>query len=119
MVATPDHTHAVATIMALKMGKHVYCEKPLTHTIHEVRTVTKAAREAKVATQMGNQGQAGEGPRLLCEWIWDGAIGPVRQVHVWTYRPAGMWPQGVERPKGYPARPGYAGLGPLARPGTI
>jgi len=105
VIATPDHTHAVATIMALKMGKHVYCEKPLTHTIHEVRTVTKAAREAKVATQMGNHGQAFEGPRLLCEWIWDGAIGPVREVHVWTYRPAGMWPQGVNRPKDTPPVP--------------
>ncbi|MHC4676841.1 MAG: Gfo/Idh/MocA family protein [Planctomycetota bacterium] len=105
VIATPDHTHAVATIMALKMGKHVYCEKPLTHTIHEVRTVTKAAREAKVVTQMGNQNQAIEGPRLLCEWIWDGAIGPVREVHVWTYRPAGMWPQGVDRPKDIPAMP--------------
>jgi len=98
VVATPDHTHAVATMMALKLGKHVFCEKPLTHTIYETRMVAKAAREAKVATQMGNQNQAIEGPRLLCEWLWDGAIGPVRQVHVWTYRPAGMWPQGVDRP---------------------
>jgi len=105
VVATPDHTHAVATMMALKLGKHVFCEKPLTHTIYETRMVAKAAREAKVATQMGNQNQAIEGPRLLCEWLWDGAIGPVRQVHVWTYRPAGMWPQGVDRPTDTPPIP--------------
>jgi len=105
VVAIPDHAHAVAAMTALKMGKHVFCEKPLTHTIYEARMVTKAAREAKVATQMGNQGQAFEGPRLLCEWIWDGAIGPVREVHVWTYRPAGMWPQGVNRPKDTPPVP--------------
>jgi hypothetical protein len=84
IVATPDHTHAVASMMAIKMGKHVYCEKPLTRTIYEARKVAEAAREAKVATQMGNQYQAGEGSRLLCEWIWDGAIGPVHEVHVWT-----------------------------------
>ncbi|UCF44100.1 MAG: Gfo/Idh/MocA family oxidoreductase [Planctomycetota bacterium] len=105
VVATPDHTHAIISMGAIKAGKHVYCEKPLTHTIYEARAVTKAAREAKVATQMGNQHQAIEGPRLLCEWIWDGAIGPVREVHVWTYRPAGMWPQGVDRPKDTPALP--------------
>jgi len=105
VVAIPDHAHAVAAMTALKMGKHVFCEKPLTHTIYEARMVTKAAREAKVATQMGNHGQAFEGPRLLCEWIWDGAIGPVREVHVWTYRPAGMWPQGVNRPKDTPPVP--------------
>ncbi len=105
IVATPDHVHALATMTALKMGKHVYCEKPLTHTIYETRMVAEAARKAKVVTQMGNQGQAGEGPRLLCEWLWDGAIGPVRQVHVWTYRPAGMWPQGVGRPKDTPPVP--------------
>jgi len=105
LVATPDHVHAAATMAALKMGKHVYCEKPLAHTVYEVRKVSEAAREAKVVTQMGNQGQAFEGPRLLCEWIWDGAIGPVREVHVWTYRPAGMWAQGVGRPKETPPVP--------------
>jgi len=103
VVATPDHTHAVAAMMAVKMGKHVFCEKPLTHSIYEARKLTEAVREAKVATQMGNQGRAGEGIRLICEWIWDGAIGPVRQVHVWSDRP--IWPQGIDRPRGTPSVP--------------
>jgi len=105
LVATPDHTHAVVSMTALKMGKHIYCEKPLAHTIYETRMVAEAAGKAKVATQMGNQGQAFEGAHLLCEWIWDGAIGAVREVQVWTYRPAGMWPQGVERPGDTPLVP--------------
>jgi predicted dehydrogenase len=105
VIATPDHIHAPATMAALKAGKHVYCEKPLAHTIYETRKVAEAARQAKVATQMGNQGQGFEGPRLLCEWIDDGAIGKVKEVHVWTYRPAGMWPQGVERPSDAPPVP--------------
>ncbi|MGE5611321.1 MAG: Gfo/Idh/MocA family protein [Bacillota bacterium] len=78
LVATPDHIHAIASITAMKAGKHVYCEKPLTRTIYEARQVAKAAREAKVVTQMGNQGMAFEGNRLINEWIWDGAIGAVR-----------------------------------------
>ena len=105
IVSTPDHVHAVATITAIKMGKHVYCEKPLTHTIYEARKVAEAAREHKVATQMGIQGHSGEGIRLLCEWIWDGAIGPVREVHTWTDRPKGWWPQGVGRPQDKPPVP--------------
>jgi predicted dehydrogenase len=109
-VATPDHVHAVASMMAIKMGKHVYCEKPLTHSVYEARKVAEAAREHKVATQMGNQGQASEETRLMCEYIWDGAIGPVREVHVWTDRPSqGLfnvyWPQGVDRPKDEPPVP--------------
>ncbi len=103
VVATPDHTHAVATMMAIKMGKHVYCEKPLAHDIFEVRKVTEAAREAKVATQLGNQGQATEETRLVCEFIWDGAIGPVREVHSWCNRP--ISPRGLERPKETPPVP--------------
>ncbi|MHC4475408.1 MAG: Gfo/Idh/MocA family protein [Planctomycetota bacterium] len=102
-VATPDHVHAVASTTAIKMGKHVYCEKPLTHSIYEARKLAEAAREAKVATQMGNQGQASEGNRLVSEYIWDGAIGPVREVHVWTNRP--IWPQGMDRPDGTPPIP--------------
>jgi predicted dehydrogenase len=103
IVATPDHTHAVASMMAIKMGKHVYCEKPLTYSIYEARQLTKAARQAKVATQMGNQGHSGEGNRLIYEWIRDGAIGPVREVHTWTNRP--IWPQGIDRPKETPPPP--------------
>jgi predicted dehydrogenase len=103
VVATPDHTHAVISMMAMKMGKHVYCQKPLTHSVYEARMLTEAARKYKVATQMGNQGHSGEGVRLICEWIWDGAIGPVRDVHAWTNRP--VWPQGIDRPKDRPPIP--------------
>ena len=103
VVATPDHTHAVATMKAIKMGKHVYCEKPLAHSIYEVRRVTEAAREAGVATQLGNQGQASEAVRLVCEFIWNGALGPVREVHSWCNRP--ISPRGIDRPKETPAVP--------------
>lgn len=111
IVATPDHTHAVATMAALKRGKHVYCEKPLTRTVFEARQVARAAREAQVATQMGNQGMAFEGNRLIKEWLADGAIGPVREVHVWSDRPTHRgklplwWPQGIERPRDTPPVP--------------
>ncbi|MHC4623290.1 MAG: Gfo/Idh/MocA family protein [Planctomycetota bacterium] len=103
VVATPDHTHAVISMMAIKMGKHVYCQKPLTHSVYEARMLTEAARKYKVATQMGNQGHSGEGIRLVCEWIWDGAIGEVCEVHAWTNRP--VWPQGIDRPKDVPPVP--------------
>ena len=109
VVATPDHTHAVATMMSIKMGKHTYCEKPLTRTVYEARAIAKAAREAKVATQMGNQGMAFEGNRLINEWLWDGAIGPVREVHAWSDRPTHngnlFWAQGVDRPQDTPPVP--------------
>jgi predicted dehydrogenase len=98
VVATPDHVHAPASMMAIKMGKHVYCEKPLTHSIYEARMLTEAARKYKVATQMGNQGHSSEEIRLIREWIGAGAIGDVRQVHTWTNRP--IWPQGIDRPEG-------------------
>ena len=117
IVATPDHTHAVIALAAIRAGKHVYVQKPLAHSVQEARVLTEAAREHKVATQMGNQGHSGDGTRLVCEWIWAGAIGTVREVHAWTNRP--VWPQGVEveRPKETPPVPGRAGLGPVARPG--
>jgi predicted dehydrogenase len=86
IVATPDHVHAVATMAAIKRGKHVYCEKPLAHCIYEVRKVTEAARKAGVATQLGNQGQASESTRLVAEYIRGGAIGEVREVHSWCNR---------------------------------
>jgi predicted dehydrogenase len=110
IVATPDHTHAVISMEAIKRGKHVFTQKPLTHTVFEARALAKAAKEFKVATQMGNQGQAGDGPRRLREMIWDGVIGPVREVHVWTDRPnngmfATYWPQGVVRPPEAPPVP--------------
>jgi len=81
VVATPDHTHAVALMAAIKRGKHVYSEKPLAHSIHEVRTLRQAAREHKVVTQLGNQGHSFNDIRMFCEWVWDGAIGNVREVH--------------------------------------
>jgi predicted dehydrogenase len=102
-VTTPDHNHAVIAMTAIKMGKHVFCQKPLTHTIYEARKLAEAAREEKVVTQMGNQGHASEGARLINEWIWDGAIGDVHEVHTWTNRP--IWPQGIGRPEEIPATP--------------
>ena len=104
IVATPDHCHAVATMAAIKRGKHVYCEKPLTHDIWEARQITLAARKAGVATQLGNQGQASESTRLVCEYIWDGAIGKVREVHSWCNRY--ISPRGIGRPKDTPPVPG-------------
>jgi predicted dehydrogenase len=103
IIATPDHTHAVVAMGAMQHGKGVYCQKPLTRTVWEARMLTEAARKYKVATQMGNQGHSGEGIRLICEWIWDGAIGNVREVHCWTDRP--VWPQGMDRPKDTPSVP--------------
>ncbi len=113
VVATPDHVHAPAAMAAIKAGKHVYCEKPLTHSVREARRVAEAARKHGVATQMGNQGQASERTRRICEYIQGGAIGTVREVHVWTDRPMrGLldtyWPQGVKRPAATPPVP--AGL---------
>jgi len=105
VITTPDHTHAVATMMALKMGKHVYCEKPLTHSIHEARMLTEAARQAKVVTQMGIHHHAREALRLGVEVLRSGVIGGIREVHIWTIRPEGLWAQGVERPKETPPVP--------------
>jgi predicted dehydrogenase len=105
MVATPDHNHAVVTMMALKMGKHVFCQKPLTHSVHEALEVAKAAEKAKVATQMGNQGQATEGARLVCEFIAAGAIGKVREIHSWSNRQPDISPRGIPRPQETPPVP--------------
>lgn len=97
MIATPDHTHAVIALEAMRRGKHVYVQKPLVHSVNEGRVLLEAARQYKVVTQMGNQGHSGEGLRLMKEWIWDGAIGNVTEVKTWTNRP--IWPQGMDRPK--------------------
>jgi len=96
LVATPDHTHAIVAMAAMNLGKHVFVQKPLCHSVYETRLITETARKCKVASQMGNQGNSGESIRQICEWIWDGAIGEVREVHAWTNRP--IWPQGLERP---------------------
>ena len=97
IVATPDHVHAAAANMAMKMGKHVYVQKPLTWSVHEARTLSKTAQQTGVVTQMGNQGHSSDDARRINEWIQAGVIGPVRQVHVWTNRP--IWPQGIPRPE--------------------
>jgi predicted dehydrogenase len=105
VVSTPDHTHAVAAIAAMKRGLHVYCEKPLAHSIYEARQMAKVAKEMGVVTQMGQQGHAMEGSRRAVEVVRSGAIGEVTELHVWTDRPAGWWPQGEDRPKDTPAVP--------------
>jgi predicted dehydrogenase len=103
LCATPDHWHAFVSVAAMRRGKHVYCEKPLTHNVYEARTVARVAAETGVATQMGNQGRSDEGNRLTCEMIWDGAIGEVREVHAWSG--AGVWTGGRGRPTETPAVP--------------
>ena len=97
MVATADHTHAIIAANAITEGKHVYVEKPLTHTVYESRLLTKLAAKYKVATQMGNQGASNEGVRKTCSWIWNGVIGEVTKVEAFTDRP--IWPQGLDRPE--------------------
>jgi hypothetical protein len=97
-VSTPDHLHAIIASAAIKMGKHVYCQKPLTQTVYEARYLRKLAKEYKVVTQMGNQGSSEDGLRRAVEVIQGGVIGPVKQIHVWTNRP--IWPQGITRPPG-------------------
>jgi len=103
VVATPDHTHAVASVAAMKLGKHVYCEKPLTWCIGEARIMREVAHQKKVATQMGNQGLASSNTRQLVEILRSGAIGRITEVHLWTDRP--IWPQGIDRPKDTPPIP--------------
>jgi predicted dehydrogenase len=106
MIATPDHWHAPIAIAAMRMGKHVYCEKPLAHTIEETRLMGKIAAEMKVVTQMGNTGHGGQGLRLTKEWLDAGAIGTVTEVHVWSDRPGKWWDsQGRRRPTETPPVP--------------
>ena len=97
-VATPDHMHATIASAAMDLGKHVYVQKPLTWSAEEARRLARRARETKVATQMGNQGHSLNDARLAVEYVQAGAIGEVREVHIWTNRPIGFWPQGVPRP---------------------
>jgi predicted dehydrogenase len=97
VVCTTDHLHAAVSAAAMRKRKHVFCQKPLTHTIYEARRLAEIARETGVATQIAVANQASEDTRLLCEWIWSGAIGPVREVMNWSSRP--YWAQGIERPK--------------------
>ena len=97
-ISTPDNTHAVATLAAMQLGKHVYTQKPLTHDIYEARVITEAAKKYKVVTQMGNQGGSGDGVRKMKEMVDAGLIGDVHTVHCWTNRP--VWPQGIPTPTG-------------------
>jgi len=98
VVATPDHLHAAVALAAMRVGKHVYVQKPLTYSVHEARTLARVARETGVVTQMGNQGHSQDGTRRINEIIAAGVIGPVREVHVWTDRPQRYWAQGIPRP---------------------
>ncbi|MHC4403105.1 MAG: Gfo/Idh/MocA family protein, partial [Planctomycetota bacterium] len=96
-VSTPDHTHAAAGLMAMRMGKHCFCQKPMTHTIYEARLMAQVAKEQGVATEMGNQGTANRGLREAAAIVQAGGLGTVKEVHVWTNRP--IWPQGGPRPE--------------------
>jgi predicted dehydrogenase len=97
-VSTPDHVHGCAGVMAMRMGKHVYCQKPLTQTVYEARLMRQLAKEKKLATQMGNQGSAENGLRRAVEVVQGGVIGKPKEIHVWSNRP--IWPQGIDRPEG-------------------
>lgn len=111
VIATPDHLHAVVAKRSMDLGKHVYVQKPLTWSVHEARVMRETAlKNPSLKTQMGNQGHSSEGARLINEWIAAGVIGPVHEVHAWTNRPAGYWPQGVPRP---------GATLPLPPPGTV
>ncbi len=115
-ISTPDHMHGLAGINALRLGKHVYCQKPLTQTVWEAREMRKLANDKKLATQMGNQGSAGSGLRRAVEVIQAGIIGAPRELHVWSNRP--VWPQGFDRPPGEDSIPANVDwdlwLGPAA-----
>src|SRR6266496_2617181 len=102
-VAIPDHNHAIVGLNAMKMGKHIYLQKPLTHDIYEARTLTEAAEKYKVVTQMGDQGASCDGMRTLREWFEAGLIGDITEVYNWTNRP--VWPQGIPWPNQYPPVP--------------
>jgi len=99
LVATPDHMHASIALAAMDLGKHVYVQKPLSWSVEEARRLARRAKEIKVATQMGNQGHSSDDGRTAVEYVRAGAIGEVREVHIWTNRPLGYWPQGVPRPE--------------------
>jgi predicted dehydrogenase len=112
VIATPDHMHATIALAAMDLGKHVYVQKPLCWSVDEARKLSKRARETKLATQMGNQGHSWDDARKAVEYVWAGAIGEVREIHIWTNRPLGYWPQGVPRPAPLPAGPAPKWNGP-------
>jgi predicted dehydrogenase len=104
-VSTPDHTHAPASLMAMRMGKHCFCQKPLTWSVEEARMMWQVSSEKKLCTQMGNQGTASNGFRDSVELLRAGVIGPIKEIHTWTNRP--VWPQGIRRPKDTPGIPNH------------
>src|SRR4029453_8759664 len=104
VIATPDHTPAIIAMAAMDLNKHVYVQKPLTWSVHEARELARKAKEKKLATQMGNQGHSDDDGRKVKEYIVAGAIGDVREVHVWTNRPLTHWPQGIPRPEAMKSR---------------
>jgi predicted dehydrogenase len=117
VISTPDHTHAIAALAAIERGKHIYLEKPMARTIFEVRKITEAARKAGIATQMGHQGHGDEGIRLTHEWIRDGAIGPVREVHAWSDGPNASGCRPLTAPGDIPVPEGFdwdLWVGPVA-----
>src|SRR5690606_16090392 len=106
-VSTPDHTHFHPSYRAIKEGKHVFCQKPLTHTVWEARELTKAAHAAKVATQMGNQGISHPRVRRDAELLKAGVLGDIVEFHCWTDRPGEWWVQGLDRPTEFPPVPDH------------
>jgi predicted dehydrogenase len=116
LIGAPDHLHAPMAVAAMRAGKHVFCQKPMAHSVFEARRMADVARETRVATQVAVGNQASESTRLLCEWIWAGAIGPVREVINWSSRP--FWPQGIAKPEAEEPVPSYLNwdlwLGPAA-----
>jgi predicted dehydrogenase len=134
VIATPDHMHATIALAAMDLGKHVYVQKPLTWSIAEARALARKSKSnPKLATQMGNQGHSWDDARKAVEYVWAGAIGDVREIHIWTNRPLGYWPQGIPRPEvrtppengfrwngpGIEARLATAMAGNYPKPGTL
>ena len=122
VVSTPDHTHAPAAVTAMRLGKHVYCQKPLAHSVWECRLMRETARQKGVCTQMGNQGTADPGFRRGAELVRPGAIGEVREVHIWTNRPFKYWKQApdiVARPAKSRCRSTYTGTCSWERPPSV
>ena len=113
IIATADHTHAIITADAMTMGKHVFCQKPLTHSVYESRPLTKLAASTGVATQMGSRGSSWDGTATVCDWIWNGEIGDVYKVECAPDRP--IWPQGLNAPEKEDKIPEDFELGSLYR----
>ncbi|NUR34142.1 MAG: Gfo/Idh/MocA family oxidoreductase [Gemmatimonadaceae bacterium] len=119
VIATPDHTHAAVAVAAMRAGKHVYVQKPLTYSVYEARVLARVAKETKRVTQMGNQGHSQDGTRRIVEIVGSGVLGPVREVYIWTDRPYRYWAQGIPRPQppqAVPATPAAPATGGTSAP---